>query len=348
MDIYIYLLILLICLLQLIKVNKKFIILPFMVITFFGGFRENVGIDYETYTLLFDWGADGTQVTSEPLFSCFLKFCYELGGNAQFFFLLSAILTNTFVYLFIRKVSTNYILSFLLYFCIVSFYLYTFNATRQWLACSVFLYSLTFFKDNKYFIYTLLNVLAGLFFHTSLFFIFPLTFIALYNISNRIRFFGYIAAIILGFISQIILANTMYEGYQEIDFEATIDMKVYVFMLISFLVEINKNKFIDKDDRWSVILINLNYLSILLLLMLVLQNSGTMILLFKRLHNYYFAIYIVMIPFLISKWKNLKGGQEVINLNFYIFLPLLFLVTVYFNGEFNKLIPYNYNFNIFR
>lgn len=348
MDIYIYLLILLICLLQLIKVNKKLIFLPFLVLTVFAGFRENVGIDYETYNLLFEWGKDGTQVTSEPLFSYFLKFCYDLGGNAQMFFLISSIITNLFVYLFIRKLSPNYFLSFLLYFCIISFYLYTFNATRQWLACSIFLYSLNFFKDKKYYKYIFINIFAGLTFHTSLFFIFPLTFVALYNIPNKIRFFGYIAAITIGFISQKVLAATLYDGYQEIDFDATIDIKVYLFLLISFLVEINKNKFIDKSDKWSIILINVNYLSILLILMLVLQNSGTMILLFKRLHNYYFAVYIMMIPFLISKWRNIKGGQEIINLSFYIILPLLFLLTVYFNGESNKLVPYNYDFNIFR
>jgi len=347
-DIYIYLLLLVLFFLQLSKINKKFLILPFILITVFAGFREGVGIDYETYKLLFKWGRDGTQVTSEPLFSYFLKFCYDLGGNAQLFFLLSAIITNTFVYLFIKKLSTNYILSFLLYFCIVSFYLYTFNATRQWLACSVFLYSLTFFKDRKYFKYILLNIFAGLTFHTSLFFIFPLTFIAFYNIPNRIRFFGYVGAITLGFMSQKVLSSTLYDDYQEINFDTTIDIKVYLFLLISFLVETNKNKFIDKENKWSVILINVNYLSILLLIILILQNNGTMILLFKRLHNYYFAVYIVLIPFLISKWKNIKGGREIINLSFYILLPILFLLTIYFNGEFNKLIPYNYNLNIFR
>lgn len=348
MEVYVYLLFIVLSLLLLTRFRSKLIVLPFIVLAVFSGFRYNVGIDYPTYELLYEWGADGTQVTSEPFFGYFIKFCHLLGGNTQMFFLLSAIITNLFIYLFIRGLSVNYVMSVLIYLCNISFYLYTFNATRQWLACSVFLYSLILFKKEKYIWYITLNIIAALIFHTSLLFIFPLIFLTKYKKIDSLRIYGYILAVFIGLSSRVILSATMYEGYEDIKFDSTIDLKVYIFLVASILLETIRHRFIDTKDNFSRILVNMNYFSILLLIILVLQSSGTLILLFKRLHNYFFAVYIIYIPYVINNLTSIKGFKEITNIILYAVLVFLYLYTIYYNGEYNKLIPYEYNLNVFK
>lgn len=348
MDIYIYLLLLILFLLSGLVIDRKALVLPFIVLMLFSGLRLDVGIDYGTYELLFEWGISERQITSEPFFAYYIKIIDFVGGNVQFFFLLSAIITNYFVFLFIRQFSVNYALSILLYFCNISFYLYSFNAVRQWIACSVFLYSLTLFNNKNFKGYILINIFAALTFHYSLFFIFPLVFLTKYKFIERFRIYGYLLAFAAGIFSRIILSATIYDGYEDLSFDSTVDFKIYFFLILSFTLELFRNKIDNNRESFSKVLVNINYLSILLLIMLVLQSSGALILLFKRLHNYLFAVYIVFIPFAINKLIPVQGLRKIMSYLFCLVLIIFYLVTIYNHGMFNKLIPYNYNLNILK
>lgn len=345
-EIYIYLLFVVVCCLLLIKVNRKLLFLPFVFITLFSGFRKNVGIDYHIYENLYEWGSEGLQVTSEPFFKYFVMFCNVLGGNVHFFFLLSATITSFFIFLFIKSKSQNYILSFLIYFCIISFYLYTMNAVRQSIACSIFLFSLIYLEKKKIYVYIILNLIASLFFHMSLLFIFPLTLFTIYQINSKLRYLGYIFAVIFGLFSDYFMSQSIYNKYEDLEFDATIDFKVYFFLIITVFFEFTRKKYEGKT-LWSRILVNINYLSVLFLIILILQNTGTMILLFKRIHNYYFIVYTVFIPYVISCWESRKI-DKVVTMFMYFLLPVIYLLTIYFNGEKAELLPYDMNTVIFK
>lgn len=348
MESYFYLLVFVVFSFFLSFFNEKLRVLPFVVLALFSGFRYNVGIDFPTYQLLYEYAQDGSQVTSEPFFQYFIKICYFLGGNEQMFFLLSAIITNYLVYNYIKKNSYNYVLSVLLYLCIVSFYLYTFNAIRQWIACSIFLYSLEFLKNNEQKKFIIVNVIGALFFHMSLLFITVLTFLGNKDVMIKYRKLGYVVAVLVGVFTKVLLQNSLYGDYVEATFDSSIDMKMYLFFVISLILEVFRDKIMISQDKWERLLVNINYLSILILIILFLQSSGSMILMFKRIHNYYFAVYIIYIPFVLNGKLFSFKIKKILMIIMYIVLPILFLLTVYVNGEFMEVLPYNFNLNIFK
>src|SRR5690606_21691948 len=191
-------------------------------------FRYYVGIDFKNYVSIYQWTVEGHIVTSEPLFIYFIQLCDYFGGDYQLFFLITSLLISILVCCFVLKNSKDVVMSFLLYLCVVSFYLYSFNAVRQWVACSFFLYSLSFLVDKEYRKYLILNTFAALCFHTSLFFIFPLVLFLGRNVNFKTRLIGYAGALVLGLTSSIILSNTHYDSYKEADFDSYIDFKIYI------------------------------------------------------------------------------------------------------------------------
>src|SRR5690606_16017402 len=163
-------------------------------------------------------------VTSEPLFIYFIQLCDYFGGDYQLFFLITSLLISILVCCFVLKNSKDVVMSFLLYLCVVSFYLYSFNAVRQWVACSFFLY------------------------FTSLFFIFPLVLFLGRNVNFKTRLIGYAGALVLGLTSSIILSNTHYDSYKEADFDSYIDFKIYIFLIISCFIELYRKRFFNFEE----------------------------------------------------------------------------------------------------
>jgi hypothetical protein len=345
MEIYFILTSLVILLLVFPVLDRRLIILPFTVLALFSGLRYYVGIDYIVYSDIFDFAKYGANTTTEPFFIYVVQFCVVLGGTAQLMFFLLAFITNFFVCKFILDCSKNIFISFLLYFSIVSFYLYTFNATRQWAACSIFLFSFYYLVNKRYYIFIFINIAAALFFHFSLLFIIPMVLACTYTFSKKIQLIMLGAAIFTAFSIKILLSNTVYAVYasDNMEFDTSVDMKIYVFLIMNLAIHLfNKSK---NKDFYSRVIFNINYISILLLIIIIIQGSGTFVLILKRVHNYFLAFYIIIIPYLICYLS--PQARKIVNFLLFIALPLLFLITVYLTGKTLMIIPFTFNFNLF-
>src|SRR5690606_10620817 len=102
-------------------------------------------------------------VTNEFGFGFLLKLMISIGGEAQLFFLVFAALTQYYMYKAIQKNSIDPGMSILIYFCILSFYLFSFNGVRQSLAGAIFLYALWFIQTGDLKRYTLYFFIASVF-----------------------------------------------------------------------------------------------------------------------------------------------------------------------------------------
>lgn len=322
--------------------------LVFIILALFAGLRYNVGIDYISYVTQFSYLVDGYKdVVREPFFYYIVVALDKIGGTHQFIFLVFAGITQYFMYKAIKENSINFSLSVLLYFSVVSFYLFTFNVVRQWVALPIFLYSIKFLKEKdpkRFFTY---NVIAGLCFHVSLILLLPLYFVIDREFSKwkKTIFIG--MAVFAGLSIRTIIAYTPYGFYvmnDELAFQSSIDFKIYAFFLFAIGLEFFRSGF--GDSRMTRILLNFNFVSILILIVLLFQNSGVLILVIKRMHNYFLATYIFLIPLLFQKidekFKNyfLAGT--------YVVLIFLFLLTIIFTGDNLQVVPYQINFDLFK
>lgn len=320
----------------------------FIILALFAGLRYKVGIDYESYVEQFSYLIDGYKsVVREPLFYYIVKALDSIGGTYQFNFFVFACFTQYFMYKAIKENSINFILSTALYFSIVSFYLFTFNVVRQWLALPVFLYSIRFLyeKDGKRFL--LYNLITALFFHVSVIFLLPLYFVIGRRFSKvqKLIFVG--LAIFVGLSIRTILAYTPYGGYLSattVGSETSIDFKIYAFLLLGIGIEIFRDRF--EGSRMRSILLNFNFISILILIILLFQNAGVLILIIKRMHNYFLATYIFLIPLIFQRVdEKLKGYFMAVAC---VVLALLYLATVYFTGDNIQITPYQINLDLFK
>jgi len=318
----------------------------FIILTLFAGFRYMVGIDFEQYQNIFDYVKSGSLfVTNELGFGLFIKLLDFIGGTAQLFFFSFAALTQYFTYKAIQKNSLNPGMSILVYFCILSFYLFSFNGVRQSLAGAIFLYSIYFIQNSDLKRYSFYVILASVFAHLSIIFYYPVYFVVKKHYSTFIKLIILFAAIASGFIIDKLIAYTPYVSYagDSKSFDVAIDAKIYAFLLLGIFLEVVRYKF-DKTD-FSNVLFNFNFISVLILFMLIFQNNTALILILKRLHNYILATYIFLIPLI---FDNLEyKSKKISEYAFYMLFIFIYIITIIAIGSRIQIIPYHMNFQLF-
>lgn len=318
----------------------------FAVLALFGGFRYFVGIDYEQYTFIYDYVRNGTIfVTNEFGFGLLLKLMIAVGGQAQLFFLIFAALTQYYMYKAIQKNSIDRGMSILIYFCILSFYLFSFNGVRQSLAGAIFLYALWFIQTGDLRRYSLYFLIAGVFAHLSIIFYYPIYWLVKKHYSTMIKVFILIGAVVLGFVIDKLIALTPYVAYVGDDksFDVRIDAKIYAFLMLGLFLEVVRRRF-DKSE-YSNMLFNFNLLSVVVLLMLIFQNNSALILLLKRLHNYILSTYIFLIPLIFNELEY--KSRRITEYGFYMLFILLYILTIVAIGNRIQIVPYQLNFQLF-
>jgi hypothetical protein len=318
----------------------------FAVLALFAGFRYMVGIDYPQYSNLFDYVKNGSLfVTKELGFGFFLNLLVVIGGTAQLFFLIFAVLTQYYTYKAIQKNSVNQEMSILIYFCILSFYLFSFNGVRQSLAGAVFLYAIWFIQTSDLKRYSIYIFVAAIFAHLSVIFYYPVYWVIKKHYSTIFKILLLVLAVAFGFMIDKLIAMTPYAVYVGDDksFDVRIDAKIYAFLLLGIFLELIRRRF-DKTEL-SNILFNFNFLSVFVLLMLIFQNNSALILLLKRLHNYILATYIFLIPMILETLEY--KSKKISSYAFYMLFILLYILTIVAIGVRIQIIPYSLNFQIF-
>ena len=194
------------------KVNF-FLFFPFLIGALFSGLRNDVGVDYQSYVDNFDYILKGYPSDFELTNKLIIEFINYMGGNVQVYFMFCAILTNFFIYLFIKEHSKSVATSTVLYFFITFFFFASLNGVRQYLAISIFLFSLRYISSKEFYKYIFIVILASLF-HISAILFLPLYFILRRKYSTvELCLYGGLAFVVLILALQYLAGLLFHSSY---------------------------------------------------------------------------------------------------------------------------------------
>lgn len=169
-------------------INLKiiFYICLLFILVSFSGLRGNIEPDYLNYLDIFKNAGYGINVGIEPVFYYFNKVLNYFGMSFQWVIFLIALFSITLKLNFFFKNSSNFAFSILIYYCSM-FFLYDFIAIRQALSMAIFMISIPFIIDRKFFHYVALIAIASMI-HLSALVLIPLYFFIHYSY-NKVLFY---------------------------------------------------------------------------------------------------------------------------------------------------------------
>ena len=179
-----------------IKLPNYYSYLFFFILLFFGSIRFEIGMDYNSYSELFneilpnfELSLRVTDTFSEPGYVFLIKIFKYVGFNNIALFALHILISLFFVHKAIVKYSKNIFLSWLIFFGVYYINL-LFNGIRQGLLISILLYYIPIlFKKGKYNFYKILflTFILTFFVHKTALVIPILYFLTLFNINQNIK-----------------------------------------------------------------------------------------------------------------------------------------------------------------
>lgn len=169
-------------------INLKviFYICLVFILVMFAGLRGNVEPDYLNYFDIFKSAGMNVNVNVEPAFFYFNKILNYFRMSFQWVIFLIAFFSITLKINFLFKNSPNFTFSILIYYCSM-FFLYDFIAIRQALSMAIFMISIPFIIDRKFFHYAALISIASMI-HLSALVLIPLYFFIHYSY-NKVLFY---------------------------------------------------------------------------------------------------------------------------------------------------------------
>lgn len=320
-------------------------LLFFFIFFLFSALRYDVGVDYMSYYRLYEESIGGIHEKIKEPGGAYLF--YYLKGMGIPFFMVNALysfLIMYFAFKFIWRHSPYPFVSLLLFYAIGQYYFNTFNAIRQAFVVYLFMESLVLVVDKRKWAYGFRLLAAALFVHLSAIMLIPLYFFLRrrYSIWLKVAF---LAAVVLGSkLIILIIGSSVYAIYLRMeDFASEAAATTYLFFGFALLFFVIDWKF-PKYSAQSEVLSNLNYLS-LMTLVLVLLFAGTPLIMVANRFSYYFTpIYIVLIPIFISKLR-IYTNKAIVIVGAVLFFSLLCYWALRANGETNNMIPYKTIFN---
>lgn len=329
------------------KSNTNFIMITLLILTIlFSGLRYGVGVDYFSYNNLFNAIGVGGYAPVEIGFVTLSSFFLSLGFKTQFLFLLYASIIVALFINFYKKYSSYPILSIVLFILMPIFFMSSFNGIRQFMAISLFLFALQYLINRKLFQYTLAISVAAMF-HQSALLMLPLYFIIHNRPSIKLYLFLSVAYIIILQGSQFILFHIMNFSHiyylQTERFQGVVDFKIYGFIFFFLLLYMLREKLIENRSENSIF-INMLFMGLLILLTPVFSDLPYMLVM--RMSIYF----LIVVPILLVNILPIITNRPLKNMYFaclIIFITIYYWATLYFKGEFYKLLPYNFNLALY-
>lgn len=339
------------------KKNKKttgiiFLMLSLFTVCYIAGLRNiDVGADVKNYTLtLFKLYSENNynffQVTTstkiEPLFSLLICVSSVFKNiNVCLFFIEFACALP--IYLFAYKERENYSLAFIIFIFLITMYARSFNLMRQFIAISVIVYSISFFKRKKY-IKTLALYIVAILFHYSavtcalIYFIIYIAEIRENKQNRKILLFLLITftIIFVVYIDKIlVILPNKYSAYLNSEYAINVFsiasfIKKIFWIVISIILLYQSRK---DSDKYS------NQLQIFLLLLIdiILYFSSMKVGTFGRLGNYFlYVAYFYMIPIIQNAFKQ----RHFVNCIIIIILCLFWYNMTVISYDVDKTYPY--------
>lgn len=336
------------------RLNALYFIL-IIVISFVVGFRFEVGTDWFMYSGhlsdIINHSLNINEQRFEPGLYFIAKFTEFIGGDYRIVLFLSAILTWYFFFKSVPK----YILPLFIFFIFVEeYFFWGMNGVRQFIAISIWLYSIRFITSKDFKKFTITILFASLF-HTSAILLFPLYYLPYDKLFNKFVWLGlYISSFLfMYFIDLSVLYSSLdffilylvqninlfdsYEIYLERDQlfagEKNIGLGVVFKGVINIVIIFFGERLISNFR-------NIKPFIIIFLLGALFSNLFFGSQLFGRLLTYFIMIRSVVLSFLIYYlWKN--RGLRLLSVFIVVLYIILFLYTIYSNS--NMCCPYNIN-----
>lgn len=131
------------------------------------GMRYDVGTDHLGYLFSYIEGSVGEDLKMEPLFRWISKICYDLNIHPIIYFAIWAFIQITFFLLAFKN--ERYLFPLLITFLFFnSSFTFWMNGIRQALAMCIWLYSITFIVEKKFWHYIIWGIIAFLFHRSAL------------------------------------------------------------------------------------------------------------------------------------------------------------------------------------
>ena len=296
---------------------KRFLVvlsfLPFFCIL---AFRYGIGYDYlNIYDKIFKVIVNGGTSNWELGITLLIKLIGHFSHDSFYFFFIAALFTSIFTYKGILKNSERPGLSLLL-FIICGLYMDSMNAVRQYMAISIFAYSLTFIFEKDFKKYLIWIIIASLF-HSSVLIMIPVYFFCQSKLTFKKRIIIFFSLIlILPFMNQIfmsIISKTKYSFYLTSSYSTAnptyseLIVSSILFLVSSFLYKKGKN-----NEKFNVYY-NLTFL------FLIVGILSFKVLLAYRIIMYFKISIIFIVPTIINTIEKKKN-----KLLFYIAFICLF------------------------
>lgn len=327
---------------------KFFSILPYFLMAMVGGFRENVGADYESYKYQFAEIVQqiGWSHNFEPGFKMIVRSLDLLGMSYQAMFLLFSVLTCYFYYRFIVEFSGDYIVSTIMFLCLGPFYLNSLNAVRQSLAISIFLFSIRYLNnDFKKFIFCML--VSSSIHISALFFLFISIILRIYKpifiqLKKSVAFIA-IFAIFISYIAfklnyvELLFGKFFASRINLLGYGLSMDRSYLAYMIVCFGILI-------ANRRWRlcikpIFICMLVYTCALIALAFMVPGLGMV---FTRLISWGSPAIIVTLPEL----KRVVKPQFIYRIFLSVSCALYYFLLINSSGA--KLLPYSINVNLLK
>lgn len=316
--------------------ERYFYPLIFVLLWLIIGLRYNVGIDYPMYERMYDNPNSPGNFAIEPIWIEYSNLLRWLGFKSRMWFLITSGFTMLCFYKGIKKSSTNFMLSTLI-FVLIGFYFETSNAVRQFCAmgCLFWAYSLW---DRKHYIYSLVLMIFAPFLHVSAVLGIILIFLSKLKVNRPILILGLIGSVVYGtkimnsmlsLIGDVAEAIDRY-GYGVDDFSDGVSSGAlkYVYLIIGIAFVMFQNK-LEKLKPGIHQLINLVVGGIILYNIFYIFQPA------RRLYMYGFMFIILLFPYFL---KLFRYNYRLVLLVFTITLFLAFLIRSW--------IKINYHFDV--
>ena len=321
---------------------KYFYYLAAISLIIFSGMRIS-GMDYESYNFIYDSiKSNNYQEYIDPINLAIIKLGFIISDSNKIIFLIYSAITVFSVIFFIDRNSSNKELSLYIFMTFGLYYLSTFNIIRQWLAIAILLIGFNFLLEKKYLYLYFIICIASIIHLSALIFIFMPFFNRRYKLKNLL-FILIMSPVLIYLIFQLIGISS-YVHYLNEDFIFTADDPILrpttLFYLLFNIFIVWKLKYFQKAhhlDEKIIIFLNMCIASSLIIILFYFMGFDFQILM--RANVYFTIQYIILIPILIRILS--KKHNYIFNYVFIVLLSLNFIFSIYFNGESQKLLPYN-------
>lgn len=320
--------------------TRFWIFICFIFSGLFSGFRYEVGVDFYSYIDNIDNILHGYSTSFEIGNVFLIRVIGGLNLSYQFFFLFYSILTSIFIFLFVSRYSLSLVTSSFFYFFFSVFYLASFNAVRQYLAISIFLFSIRYILERKI-LFFFVSILVASMFHLSAILMLPLYFILNLNGSfSRYILFGALGLFSFVFFLEYLAGYIFHLSYLDFENNTTSRGIVVVFIFILVLIFI-----LLRNDLGELVLFkNMLFISMILLILMLIYPKYSMALM--RFNSYFLFSLIPVVTF-IPSYSRVKLSREFVFIPLVLISTLYFFITILFKGERYKLVPYDFNIGLF-